>query len=164
MRRSHCYGVDMGGEALRTGFDGEDGGRTTSPLATPRALRPLSGDASNVQLLSSVRLRLRLTAPSDGRTESFCSPAALMPHYHFHIDQPRFLPDIEGRPLPDVAEAKSAAIEHISQTLGSDPETFWSEESHSVRVTDENNLTLFLIDLTTTKAVAVSTVLPLLPR
>jgi len=39
--------------------------------------------------------------------------------------------------------------------MGADPAQFWGDQSHSVRVIDTTDLTLFILDVTTTRAAAV---------
>lgn len=78
-----------------------------------------------------------------------------MPGYIFSLADEHDGWDGEARELPDVQAAKCAAIKMIADTLCNHPETFWEAENHQVTVSDENRLTLFIVDTTTTTSPAI---------
>lgn len=78
-----------------------------------------------------------------------------MPKYVFSLANDHDGWDGEAKELADVQAAKCVAIKMIADTLCSHPQTFWDAESHQVTVSDENGLTLFMVDLLTTTSPAI---------
>jgi hypothetical protein len=69
-----------------------------------------------------------------------------MPRYHFHVCDGQDFVDLHGTELPDLAAAKREAARYAAHLLQDQPETFWDSAHWHMRVTDDQNMTLF--DLT----------------
>jgi hypothetical protein len=68
-----------------------------------------------------------------------------MPRYFFHVRDGKTFTDETGTILSDVAEAKQHAVKFAGQLLSYEPQTFWEGTEWVLRVTDENDLTLFTL-------------------
>ena len=78
-----------------------------------------------------------------------------MPRYIFSLADDHDGWDGEAIQLRDVQAAKCTAIRMIVDTLCEHPQAFWDAETHQVTVSDENRLTLFIVDITTTTSPAI---------
>lgn len=79
-----------------------------------------------------------------------------MPRYHFHCEDGRRLPDPEGTVLPSDDAAKLEAVRVMAELLREDPHLFWAHECFRLTVTDDTNLTLFVLELNSVTAPAAS--------
>lgn len=77
-----------------------------------------------------------------------------MPLYIFTLAEDHDGWDGEAKELPDPQAAKCVAIRMIAETLCNHPQTFWERDTHQVTVSDENMLTLFIVEIVTTTAPA----------
>jgi hypothetical protein len=77
-----------------------------------------------------------------------------MPRYHFHAEDGVCYPDPDGLELPDIEAAKKSAVQYLTERLKGNSDELWDTGSWRVIVTDEHNLTLFIIDVCTTLSAA----------
>jgi hypothetical protein len=68
-----------------------------------------------------------------------------VPRYYFHVTDSRDYPDLQGTDLPDVRAARREAVRFAGKLLGKAADTFWDGQEWQMRVTDENDLTLFTL-------------------
>jgi hypothetical protein len=66
-----------------------------------------------------------------------------MPRYYFHVRDGVDYPDPQGTDLPSLSAARAEALRYSCSLLGEMPDSFWSGEEWTMRVTNENDLTLF---------------------
>ena len=66
-----------------------------------------------------------------------------MPRYFFHVTDGDDFPDLQGTVLDNHAAARTEAVRFSGQLLSDKPERFWSGQEWKMRVTDDNDLTLF---------------------
>ena len=78
-----------------------------------------------------------------------------MARYHFHIQDGVMSRDESGQELRSLDAARLVAVDILTQTLRCDAEQFWRHNELSIVVTDERDLILFTVDLTTTPAPAI---------
>ena len=79
-----------------------------------------------------------------------------MGRYFFHLEAAKLWLDEEGTELPDIAAAKGQAVQYIAEHLHRKPNHFWEADNFEVRVTDSNDLTLFLVAVIATLSPAIS--------
>ena len=77
-----------------------------------------------------------------------------MPRYHFHSEDGHRLNDEEGTELPNVDAARIEAVRVMAELLRERPEMFWRHECFRMTVTDDDDLTLFVLDLSVVTAPA----------
>jgi hypothetical protein len=68
-----------------------------------------------------------------------------MPRYHFHLDNGRSYPDVEGTIFPDLDEARTEAVKRSGTMLRENAETFWGGAGWKLTVTDETGLVMFTL-------------------
>ena len=73
-----------------------------------------------------------------------------MPRYFFHVHDGADLADLRGTTLDDDHAAQVEAVRFSGDLLRNGAESFWSEKEWSMRVTDEEDLTLFELMFTAT--------------
>jgi hypothetical protein len=78
-----------------------------------------------------------------------------MPRYFFHVRDGTNFPDLQGTVLKDDHAAQVEAVRFSGDLLRSGAEKFWSGPEWSMRVADENDLTLFELMFTATCAPAM---------
>lgn len=83
-----------------------------------------------------------------------------MPKYIFTLAADHEEWSGEVQDLPDVQAAKCVAIRMIAETLCNHPQAFWEEDPHQVTVSDENMLTLFIVNIATTTSPAIRSLSP----
>ena len=69
-----------------------------------------------------------------------------MPRFYFHSEDGRSFPDQRGTEFESVEAAKVAAVTVLGELLKEDAKQFWETESFRLTVTNENGLTLFILD------------------
>ena len=65
-----------------------------------------------------------------------------MPRYFFHVQDGSDFPDLQGTVLDDLPAARVEAVRFAGSLL-SGTETFWQSSEWTLRVTDDQDLTLF---------------------
>jgi hypothetical protein len=78
-----------------------------------------------------------------------------MATYYFHIRDGYDQPDEVGAVLPDIAAARRQAVQVLSEMLSEQPDRFWGDGQLQVVVSDETNLTLFVLNVTATPAPSI---------
>lgn len=76
--------------------------------------------------------------------------------FFFHLEDNGEHLDDEGFLLPSLEDAKCAAVQIIAETLCHEPKRFWTAETYRVRVTNDEGLVLFTVELVATLAPALS--------
>jgi len=79
-----------------------------------------------------------------------------MPRFHFHTQDGSCSVDREGLDLPDIEAAREEAAKSLGDVLRDTPGLFLEHDNLQIIVTDDNDLTLFSFDLSTTKAPALA--------
>lgn len=77
-----------------------------------------------------------------------------VPRFHFHTENGVRFTDVHGIELPDLEAAKTSAVQVLTRALHDERHDFWSNESLRVIVSDEDDLTLFSLDLSLTRSPA----------
>ena len=80
----------------------------------------------------------------------------LMSRYFFHLANGVRDLDRDGAELPDLAAARTAAVQYFAQSLLDRPEDFWESPDWKLEVSDAGELTLFTIHILAQDAPAVS--------
>lgn len=75
-----------------------------------------------------------------------------MPRFHFHVEGDS---EHTGIDLPSVIEAKCEAARFAGQLLCEAASKFWAAAEFHLRVSDERDLTLFTLSITSTDAPAI---------
>jgi len=70
-----------------------------------------------------------------------------MPRFHFNVDDGRHYPDPDGLELAGQAAARDEALRAIGELVAAQPEDFWRDGFFRMTVTDDDGLTLFILDL-----------------
>lgn len=78
-----------------------------------------------------------------------------MPRFHFHIEDGTTLRDPEGLELRDIPAAQVEAALHFAELLKSRREEIWTDRALKLTVTDDRDLTLFVLEATVTLAAAL---------
>lgn len=78
-----------------------------------------------------------------------------MPRFFFHTEDGRCLQDEEGTDLIDVHAARNEAVMILAELLKDDPEEFWRDRSFKLTVTDDEGLTLYILDVSGVASAAV---------
>jgi hypothetical protein len=78
-----------------------------------------------------------------------------VPRYFFHVADGENFPDLQGTVLENDAAARTEAVRFSGQLLSAKPDKFWSGQEWKMRVTDENDLTLFELLFTASCAAAM---------
>ena len=73
-----------------------------------------------------------------------------MPRYFFHVHDGSDFPDLQGTTLEDDNAARIEAVRFSGALLRQGAENFWNGQEWSMRVTDEEDLTLFELMFTAT--------------
>ena len=77
-----------------------------------------------------------------------------MPRYYFHICDGEDIPDLHGAALPDVDAARKEAVRFAGALLSDHADKFWSTGEWYMRVTNEDDLTLFQLTFFSTHSAA----------
>jgi hypothetical protein len=75
-----------------------------------------------------------------------------MSRFYFHTDDHR---DNEGTELSSLSVAKCHAVQMTGTIICDESESFWDKAECNMTVTDENNLTLFQIQVVGTEAPSI---------
>ncbi|WP_144037298.1 DUF6894 family protein [Sphingomonas sp. TZW2008] len=75
-----------------------------------------------------------------------------MRRYFFHVHDGQDSPDLQGTELWDLETAKREAVRLAVGLLADNPETLWGSGKWAIRVTGEDNLTLFQLTFVATEA------------
>lgn len=67
--------------------------------------------------------------------------------FYFHTEDGRSFRDEEGTELADCHAARNEAVVVLAELLKEDPEEFWRDRSFTVTVTNDDGLTLYILDL-----------------
>ena len=78
-----------------------------------------------------------------------------MPRFYFHTEDGQLLRDEEGTDLVDVHAARNEAVAILAELLKEDPEEFWKDRSFKLTVTDDDGLTLYILDLSAVASAAI---------
>jgi len=78
-----------------------------------------------------------------------------MPRFYFHTEDGRCLRDEDGTDLTDVHAARNEAVTILAEVLKEDPEEFWRDRSFKLTVTDDEGLTLYILDVSAVASAAV---------
>lgn len=78
-----------------------------------------------------------------------------MPLYFFHSEAPAEIRDMTGQSLADHQEARCVAMQILCDIACQDPALAWEAQTQTLRVATADDLTLFQIDVMTTRAAAV---------
>jgi hypothetical protein len=70
-----------------------------------------------------------------------------MPRFHFNVEDGRHYPDQDGLELAGQAAARDEALRAIGELVAAKPEDFWRDGFFRMTVTDDDGLTLFILDL-----------------
>jgi len=73
-----------------------------------------------------------------------------MPRYFFHVHDGSDFPDLQGTLLDNDDAAQIEAVRFSGDLLRDGAEKFWNGEEWSMRVTDNEDLTLFELMFTAT--------------
>lgn len=76
-----------------------------------------------------------------------------MPTYHFHVEGDLAYTGVD---LNSVVEAKCEAARFAGQVLCDAASKFWTSAEFHLRVSDEHDLTLFTLSITSTDAPAIA--------
>ncbi len=69
-----------------------------------------------------------------------------MPRFFFHLENTASpTKDVEGVELESVDAAKCHAVTIIAEALCHEPMGFWRADTYQITVTDERELTLFMV-------------------
>jgi hypothetical protein len=80
-----------------------------------------------------------------------------MPRYFFHAEDGRVFHDDEGTELPNDAAARIEAVKIAGQLIEEDPALILDTCSMRLTVSNEDTLTVFLIDASAVKPPALGT-------
>ena len=80
-----------------------------------------------------------------------------MPRYFFHVADGDSFPDLQGTVLENDDAARTEAVRFSGQLLRDAADKFWSGEEWKMRVTDDNDLTLFELMFTASYSAAMRT-------
>jgi hypothetical protein len=79
-----------------------------------------------------------------------------VPRYFFHVTDGENYPDLQGTVLEKKdAAARTEAVRFSGQLLNDTPDKFWSGEEWKMRVTDQDDLTLFELMFTASCSAAM---------
>ena len=78
-----------------------------------------------------------------------------MPRYFCHSEAPHAVRDTEGRDLADHQEARCVAMRILCDLACEDPALSWEAHAQTLRVANASDLTLFQVDVMTTKSAAL---------
>ena len=78
-----------------------------------------------------------------------------LPRYFFHVADGDDYPDLQGTELENDAAARTEAVRFSGHLLSSTPDKFWSGQEWKMRVTDDNDLTLFELMFTASCSAAM---------
>jgi len=79
-----------------------------------------------------------------------------MPRYFFHVHDGDNFPDLRGTQLPDVEAARKEAVRFAGALLSDHPDKFWSSGEWHMRVTNQDDLTLFELTFLATASAAAN--------
>ena len=79
-----------------------------------------------------------------------------MPRYFFNVKDGTNRPDLDGVVLEDLTAARGEAVRFSAALLADHYEKFWDMGEWSMRVSDEDNLTLFQLTFFATESPASS--------
>lgn len=79
-----------------------------------------------------------------------------MPRYFFHVKDGEEFPDLQGTVLEDHRAARTEAVRFSGDLLRASPEKFWSGQEWTMRVTDDQDLTLFELMFTASCSASMS--------
>jgi hypothetical protein len=68
-----------------------------------------------------------------------------VPRFYFHVTDSRDYPDLQGTELPSIEAARTEAVRFSGRLLEKAADTFWDGQEWHMRITDENDLTLFTL-------------------
>jgi hypothetical protein len=68
-----------------------------------------------------------------------------MPRYFFHVLDPGYTVDEEGRELPDLEAARALALESARDLVCVDVKNGWLNLDHSIEVRDERGDTVLIV-------------------
>ena len=77
-----------------------------------------------------------------------------MPRFFFHHLNGAVTRDGVGLELADMAAVRHEAVRVLAEALGKDPASFWPVGTRQMTVADDEDLTLFTLDVTATFAPA----------
>jgi hypothetical protein len=78
-----------------------------------------------------------------------------MSRFHFHVSDGRDYPDLQGKELETLGDARREAVRCSGALLARAGDSFWEGEEWTMRVTDGDDLTLFTLMFIATDAAAV---------
>jgi hypothetical protein len=93
------------------------------------------------------------SVPERPSRSRLCTGAAVMPKFHFHLDDQR---DKQGIELPDLAAAKCEALEFAARHICDAANAFWDREEWTLSVANERGLTLLQLQIVGTQSAATS--------
>lgn len=76
--------------------------------------------------------------------------------YFFHTEDGHTFPDEEGTELPDLQSACIEATKVLGEFMKERPREFWAHDYLSLRVTDDEGLILFSLQLSVTLSAAIN--------
>jgi hypothetical protein len=79
-----------------------------------------------------------------------------MPRYFFHVSDGDDYPDLHGTELPDLSAARNEAVRFAGALLSDHGEKFWTSGEWTMRVANEDDLTLFQLTFFSTDSAAGS--------
>lgn len=68
-----------------------------------------------------------------------------MQRFHFHVEDGREYPDLQGTMLVDLTAARQEALRFAGQLLADADSSFWTGEKWTVTVTDDAKVELFVL-------------------
>ena len=68
-----------------------------------------------------------------------------MPRFFFHVCDGEEYIDLQGTKLPNLESARMEAVRFAGELLAEKPKKFWSSGEWTLRVADEDDLTLFTL-------------------
>lgn len=78
-----------------------------------------------------------------------------MSTYYFHLENGDETRDDVGTDLATLHDARCYAVQMIAEVLCNEPERYWKHEEYRVTVSDENGLTLFIVEMVSTDAASL---------
>lgn len=79
-----------------------------------------------------------------------------MPRYFFHVKDGEDFPDLQGTVLDNLAAARAEAVRFAGALLSESHDKFWASGEWNLRVTTEEQLTLFQLTFFVTNGAAGS--------
>lgn len=76
--------------------------------------------------------------------------------YFFHTEDGHLFPDESGTELPDLQSACIEATKVLGEFMKEKPREFWTHDYLSLRVTDDEGLILFSLQLSVTLSAAIN--------